>query len=284
MAGWRRVPVEGGVMLVAPDAGAGVIRIRSRIPLRPFRVVLEEYARQGIGGAALDLSASPVSFATDEGEYAALFELASPPGDRRVACVVGLVVGDESMAIVDGRTVRDDARADLRERVEALTRSFCLGLGSDRWRRYFYTPPFGWQAIERPRAECWLAPGFPKNPGTITVFHARPELPSRPIAQHRRLFEDLTSEWGTPHEARPITTKNGLAGDTVMFQTTIDGERRRAANVGFADGRYVYFLRLETDEAHLEPNTNAFVQMLETVDALPTPRVDAAAAVHWSDE
>jgi hypothetical protein len=271
-------------MLIAPDPADGVIRIRSRAPLRPLRLVVEDYARQGIGGARLDLVGTPKSFATDEGEYAAVFELAASPGGSTVGCALGVVVGDDHIALVDGRTLRVEARPELRERVETLARSFCLGLGSDRWRRYFYASPFGWQGLERPRADVWLAPGFPRNSGMISVFQARPELPSRPIAQHRRLFEDLTSEWGAPEEARSIATKSGLAGETVTFQATFNGNRRRAANVGFADGRYVYFMRLETDEAHLDPNTNAFLQLVQSVEALPAPRVDAAAAIHWSDE
>ncbi len=283
LAGWTRLNADGGVMLVPPDQSIGFIRIRAREPLRPIAAIIEAYARLGLGGGAVALVRPPRILTTDEGEYAAVFEL-SQVDERPLRRTVGVVFGDEHTATIDGRVALAEEAPRFADLVERLTLAHALGLGGDRWRRYFYTPPSGWGGLERHRADVWLAPGYPRNSGTITVFHARPPQRTRPLQQHARIFEDLTHEFaGSETPPQPIQTTAGMVGQVVRFEAQIDGSLRRAANVGFADGRYLYFLRLETDETHREVNTTAFLRVARSIEALPWPRQDLGALVHWSD-
>jgi hypothetical protein len=117
------------------------------------------------------------------------------------------------------------------------------------------------------------------------VFHARPEHATQPTMPHSKLFEELTSEYSAagPSEPRPVQTDSGLVGQSVFFEAVIEGVVRRVANVGFGDGRYVYVMRLETDDAHKDANTDAFMKVFRTVESLPWPRQDLEALVHWTD-
>jgi hypothetical protein len=285
LAGWRRMTVDGGVMLVPADPTTGFFRIRAREALRPLSHVVADLLRPGLGGLPAELSGAPRVVATDEGEFAALVEFHAKSGERELRRHVGIIFGDEHIAIVDGRVAHADQFDFFRDIVERLTTSYCMGLGGDRWRRYFYRPPRGWDGVERHRADVWLPPRYPKNPGMITVFHARPEQTTRPMLQHGKLFEELTSEYGKvgPGEPQPIQTESGMVGQVVQFQATLGGALRRAANVGFSDGRYVYLMRIESDDEHKDANTEAFLGMVRSVKSLPWPRQDLGVLVHWSD-
>lgn len=285
LAGWRRIIVEGGVMLVHPEPSVGFIRVRAREPLRPLPQVLAECVAAGIGGLPAELVDKPRVVGTNEGEFAALAELVARAEGRELRRYLGLVAGDEYAAIVDGRVARADEFARFADLVERMTLAHSMGLGSDRWRRFYYRPPRGWDGVARHRADVWLAPDYPRNPGMITVFHARPERATRTTVQHARLFEDLTAEFGVtgPSEPTAIQTASGLMGQTVFFEGQTALGVRRVANAGFADGRYAYVMRLETDDAHREVNTDAFVKVYRSVEALPWPRQHLDALVHWTD-
>ncbi|MCE9573424.1 MAG: hypothetical protein K8W52_09720 [Deltaproteobacteria bacterium] len=284
LVGWRRVVVEGGVMLVPPD-GAGVIRIATREPLRPIGVVMAELARHGLGGRPVAPIAPARAFVTEEGEHAAVFGLRATGEPRVLERHVGVVFGDAHVAIVDGRVgeAADFARyADL---VERITRAWCMGLGADRWRRYYYHPPAGWAGLSRHQGDVWLAPGYPARNATISVFHARPERSTRAIEQHGRLFEHLTSEYVPlgPSAANPLRADSGLIGEIALFEARHGAGVQHAANVGFTDGRYTYLLRLESDAATLDEATTMFRRVYESIEPVPRASVDLSTLVHWSE-
>jgi hypothetical protein len=283
LAGWRRTVVDGGILLVPPDGASALIRVHARLPLRPVRAVLAEYARAGLGGAAAELAAPPRAVSTDESEYAVLAELGvARPELRRF---LGIILGDAHMAVIDGRVASAELVPEVGELVERITVTWCLGLGGERWRRFYYHPPPAWAGLERDRADVWLAPTYPLNSGTISVFFARPQQATRAMEQHARMFEKLTAEYGVagPSPPRPVRARSGLLGEVVTFQTTINGRLRHAGNVGFTDGRHVYLLRLETDDEHRAENIAVFQRVVESVEPLPMPSRDLGGLVHWSE-
>ena len=280
LAGWRRVTIENGVMLLPPDPGTGVIQLRHRQPLRSFADLVAHTTNVAIGGQAMKLIAPPRAITTDEGEYGAIVQL----GSDKVRRSVGVVYGDEAMSTVDGRTAAADKFELYAEMVDKLTQSLALGLGTDRWRRFRYQPPKGWDGFARFRSDVWLAPGFPKAYGAITVFHARPENESRVLVQHHKLFEELTIEFGARRgEPRPMQTRSGLVGQAVQYEATFGGEIRNAANAVFADGRYMYLVRIDTDQAHRDRHTDAFLELAASIESVPWPRQDLAGLIHWSE-
>ncbi len=284
LAGWRRRAVDGGVLLVAPDPMFAAIRIRTRVPLQPIRPLIDAMVAPGVGGAAFVETAAARAFTTDEGEHAAIVDLVARPGDAVIRRTIAVVVGDTAMLSIDGRLVRP-ADHDLTATVRGMAMASSLGLGTDRWRRYFYAAPPGWHRHERLHAEVWFAPGYPRNPGTITVFHARPSGQRASAAQHANIFEKIAAEYGQSElvERRPAATDTGLAGELVTFRATIDGQARRATNVLVGD-RYLHLLRLETDDAHADANAAIFDEVVRSVEAIPAARShDAAAFAHYTE-
>lgn len=285
LAGWRRVLVDGGVMLLPADPSVGFLRIRHREALRPLAHVIADTLGPGLGGLPAEVVGQPRVVGTDEGEFAVLVEIAARSAQKELRRYLGVIFGDEYLAVVDGRVARAPDFERFRDLVERLTLSHCMGLGGDRWRRFNYQPPRGWDGVGRHRADVWLAPGYPRNPGMITIYHARPEQSTRPMLQHGKLFEELTTEYAAvgPSEPKAVQTDSGLVGQTVFFEARIGDQLRRAANVGFSDGRYVYIMRLETDDPHKDVNTEAFTRVFRSVESLPWPRQDLGALVHWTD-
>jgi hypothetical protein len=283
LAGWRRVPIENGMQLQPPDGVLGLIQIRHRQPLRMLTDIREHFERTTIGGAPTRPLDAPRAITTDEGEYGALLSFVTTSGPERRRNV-GVVWGDEWMSTIDARCASAQHFELFAAIVEHLLVSLALGLGTDRFRRYFYTPPTNWSGLQRFRCDAWLAPGFPINDGIISVFHARPEGESRPRMQHHRLFEELTSEYGARRgEAQPIHTRSGMVGEVATYATAIGPDERHAGNVVFSDGRHHYLLRIETSALHRAANTEAFLRVVDSVEALPWPRSDLAGLVHWSD-
>jgi hypothetical protein len=279
-AGWRRVAIERGVMLMPSEPDIGVIQLRHRQPLRPLRSLLSHLTGVPVGGSPMRLSAPPRAITTDEGEYGALIRLEGGAARR----TVGVVFGDEWLATVDARVAALDRFAMFDEAAERLTMSLGLGLGADRWRRPWYRPPAGWSCVQRVRCDLWLVPGFPRVHGAISVFHARPEQETDVLVQHHKLFEALTREYvARRSEPRPVQTRSGRAGKTLDYDVRFGGLVREAADVVLADGRFLYLARLETDLEHRDRHTAAFLELVDTIEPIPRARQDLSGLVHWFD-
>jgi hypothetical protein len=284
LAGWQRRPVEGGVLLVPPPPMLGAVRVCTGRPIRPARDVVQDIVRPGFAGAAFEPAGAARAFTTLEGEHAALFELVARAPAFEVRRAIAIVYGDESCVTLDGRVARP-ADYDITGRIESMARELSLGLGSDRWRRFFYTPPAGWHRLARFQSDLWLAPDYPRDSGRITVFRARPVEPRTPLAQHAHLFEELTAEYkeAGPLDRQPLQVASGLAGERVSFRATIDGKPRLATNVVLADRRHVHLLRLETDPDHVTDGAQAFGRVVSSVEPIPSPGQKAEAFDQWSE-
>lgn len=284
LAGWSRRLAVGGVVLVPPDAPAarGLIRIHDREPRRPLAAIVARLGSGGAAGSDFTLSDGPHPLVTHEGEHAAFVECRLRGAAAEVQRSVGIVMGDEHFAIIDGR-VDDPARFQrFHDVVLALTWSYSLGLGTNRWRPFHYQPPAGWRGLGRVRSEVWLAPSFPRRRGTITVFHARPLTASATARQHRALYEDLTSEVRREGEARPAApSRHGLTGLTADLR----GDDVAITNVAFEDDRYVYLLRMEADEASDVETRRAFAEVAASARPIPRPAPEATTpASLWLDD
>ena len=284
LSGWQRWSCEGGILLVAPDPALGVIRVRTGVPLGPLRQAADATARSEPEGATAMPCGAPRALVTSEGEHAAVFEYAVRAGGLEFQRAVAVLLGDHELTTIDGRAFRPEGH-DIADKVAALATGFSLGLGFDRWRRFYYAPPAGWHRVARYRAEVWLAPRYPRDPGVITVFHARPIEPRTPVAQHTRLFEELTAEYGRsePLERQAVKLATGLTGERMTFRAAVDGRTRLATNVALGDSRYLHLLRLETDDVHLTANAPIFGRLVTTVEPIPNPTKQAATFDQWSE-
>jgi hypothetical protein len=230
----------------------------------------------------------PHGLTTAEGEYAALLHETSGAGtDHPVQRTLAYVAGDASYALIDGTTRTPALFAHFRQATQALAYSHCLGLGSDRWRRYFYDPPAGFQAIDRGRVVTWVSPETARTGVMIRAFDARPARTTSPALQFRRLFEQLPREFGElqPTVPIPVTNEHGLHGEIVTY-TGPDRQSGRVMKVTdavLADARYIYFLRLIVDEVALERYGEPFVAMVNSVRPLPIPERDVDVLIHWSE-
>ncbi len=271
LEGWTRLFVPDGVLLIHPDPSVGRIRIAERQPIRTLRSLVERLRHELPPGSRFELLDGPRPIETAEGEYAALVVGQIRSGDLVLERDLGVAIGDEHCTIVDGRVERAASFASFRGMVEQLTVNTCLGLGALRWRRYYYDPPAGWQGLARPRSDVWLAPGHPRNPGMIHVFHARPSSTNDATVAHHLLYE--MAPRGFVREAQPeeATARSGLRGQSATFHA----DAIRMINVAFEDDRFLYPLRLETDHANEVENQKAFQAVADSVRPLPRPRAAA---------
>jgi hypothetical protein len=289
-AGWRRVAMGDGVVLVAPDRqGAGRIRIRPQVaPLRAMRAVFAELlARPPSREGRVEID-GPHGMTTAEGEYGAFVHEVSGAGTTRpVQRTLVYIAGDASYALIDGTTGTPALFAHFRQATQALAYSQCLGLGSDRWRRYFYDPPEGWRAFDRGRVVTWVSADTPRSGVLIRVFDARPARTTSPALQFRRLFEQLPREFGDvqPTVPIPLTSAHGLRGELTTFTgpDRQSGRVMKASDAVLADARYIYFMRMLVEESALDRHAGTFLAMVNSVRPLPVPEPDVDVLIHWSD-
>jgi hypothetical protein len=279
--GWTRAPAVNGVVLTPPPGVIARIRLHDREPPRPLRALVAALGTNLPAGARFELVDGPRPLVTVEGEHAAFLSGVVRLGEAEVQRTVGVIITDERFAIVDGQVETRAHFDEVRRIVETLTRGYCLGLGAPRWRSTFYTPPPGWQGLPRVRAHLWLAPGYPRPPATIQVFHARPRLYTPAVAQHRLVYEDVGADLArvaAPTPAPP--TRSGLNGQTAEFAR----DSSRVINIAYEDKRYIYLLRLETDAAHRAAHLPIFHAVAQSLAPVPDPASAEPAAIgHWLD-
>jgi hypothetical protein len=269
---WRRFLVDGGVLLVPPEADEGRICVRERQPRVRLKTLVDDAL--AAAGALAELSAPPRPLVTIEGEAAATFSVTERHGALVCERTLGIVFGDESFTVIDGRAERPELFAHFAQLVEALTCDLALSHGSDRARRVRYSPPAGWQGVERVRSDVWLAPDHPRAPGMIIVFRARPTrlVDDAGARLQARLYEDLTVEHRETGEREPLMTAQGLEGELAHFSRVGATHEQRVAEA-VLDGGWIRFrLRLVSDSEHVERDLATFASVIESVRPLPEPR------------
>jgi hypothetical protein len=235
LAGTHRWLSGGDSVFELPEGpAAGHVRVHARTPLRPLHAIVAEIFQQTPGARLI----APRGLTTAEGEYAAVFGVATATQER----AVGFVVGDEHMSVIDGVARLPERFALVRRAVVEAARATCLGLGADRRRWYFYAPPPGWTGIRRAHATEWLPPDVGASRATLTVLDARPARPTRAELAHRRTFDGLPAYLADvpPSPPVPVVAGGGARGEIVVRAAA----PLARADATVRDGRWLYELRL----------------------------------------
>src|SRR6185503_19621441 len=91
------------------------------------------------------------------------------------------VYGDDFHVLIDGVTRAPERFAAFSRGVRELVDVYPLGLGEHRYRRFFYTPPTGWQGLARGMVTEWYPLDYPARWASLVVHPAKP-LRQREIA------------------------------------------------------------------------------------------------------
>ncbi len=262
VAGWRRSFVGSDCVLTDEEgAHAGRIRIAQRVA--PLRSVEEIFA------PFLAVGERPAIAVTAEGEYAALANAL----DTTRQHTLGVVFGDDHYAEIDGVATVPARYARVRTAVEKLTHAYTLGLGSNRWRRFYYEPPPGWIGVARTRATLWIAPTAPRPYQAMKAFDARPPADNRAARQGARLFETLPQEFFVAPPSGPFVfyTPTGLQCRVLVFAGRVPNRpgTMNAIEGTVIEPRYIYPLRMECDAELLEPTMHLFERVIGSIRPLP---------------
>lgn len=265
--GWRsEAELEGLVAIHPAGREVAVLEYRERMrPLRKVRALLAE----------LDPSstlASPIErLVTAEGEYAAIATLTAPGLQRDV----GFVFGDDFYARTSLLTRSAEHFSEMTKLVRELVISDVQMLGVRR-RRYEYTPPPGWQSLARGFITDWLAPGYPGNVASLTVYPALPVeyAPAELLASMlvpRAVGAEVVAE-----KITPLGLANGLAGD--VGESTVAVDERRSVKLAcvLRDRRYAYPLEATLGDA--AAHRDEVDRVIASVQPIPQPAGTAVSS------
>jgi len=265
--GWRSEAELEGLVAIHP-AGREVAVLEYRERMRPLR-------KAGALLAELDpraTLASPIErLVTAEGEYAAFATLTAPGLQRDV----GFVFGDDFYARISAVTRSAEHFAEMTKLVRELVSSDVQMLGVRR-RRYEYTPPRGWQPLARGFVTDWLAPGYPGNVASLTVYPALPVeyAPAELLAS--MLVPRVAGSEVVTEKTSPLGLANGLAGDLGESIVAVDGRRIVTLACVLRDRRYAYPLEATLgDDAALRAELD---RVIASVQPIPQPASTAASA------
>jgi hypothetical protein len=166
-----------------------------------------------------------------------------------------------------------------------------LGLGLRR-RRIGFTPPTGWHPIPGLGLDMvFLPPNYPQTHAAITVY---PAVPVELAVHPRRFQHEHDERIGLPaqHESRSAartqrTKRNiGLEGSEWTSRRPLPNDLGEFVRylIVLRDSRYVYSTKLEAlagpqlDELH-----RVFIDMMSTIEAIPTPSADVRPLEIWND-
>jgi hypothetical protein len=294
--GWSRKWMADGFMLFPPEGrSVGGLRVQDRIrPLRTVRHLVDHAVKEG-AVFINDIQVGKLrKLVTLEGEYACIITMAGRrKGDGLpVERTLGLVFAEDFFSRVDGIMQLQEQFESFRGRIEAITRNLSLGLGAVRRRRFLYTPPAGWQGLARTFRSDWIPHDYPRDNAMIQVFHAKPftDAPKPQVAFERMLREDLGHGLQVePYEpAQPIEKHPGeLWGEITRVTGHYPGGPRMHFDLAvLADERFLYVLRLESDDAKLTEHRAVFRALVDSVRPLPAPSEQhesaASSSTHWA--
>lgn len=290
LSGWAKMPMADGIVLV-PQEGppAGGIRIHERCrPLRRFSAILTDIIA-GLPEHHTSLQIGPLQrLVTHEGEHAGLITLTAKTQDGGPAeRTIGIILGDDSYAMVDGAVIKPERFAEVRQMVQLITEGFFLGLGDQRRRRYFFTPPSGWRGLGRVHTSRYYHPQYPREPAIITVHDTRPATVTVSEVTDRLLFQDFTGglERDPPAPPTPIVARSGLAGQIVRISGHHPSGRHLAfVQATLVDSRFSYTIVLETTVEALPKHLPTLTEMALSIVPVPPRKTQSASAlIAWAD-
>ncbi len=280
MTEWRRTFSAGDVALVPPQGPeVGIIRVRQHLPGRPALKKIVAAVHAESPGATVE---GPLLLVTAEGELGAVVNLVEERRQRTTA----VIFGDDFYAQIDGKVHQREHFAVFRQAVAKLAHGHCMGLGTDRWRRFYYEPPPGWTGVARPRETLWIAPSCPRTHQIIRVYDARPPRAGLAERQRRQLIESVAAEVGAerPAAAPPFRTRDGLPAEMLTYRGELPGRGRvKVSDAMVLEPRYLYRFRLECDEAAHEAAMGVFHGLITSMRPVPARKPDADVLSTWQD-
>lgn len=277
---WRRTFSGGDVVLCLPEGPeAGHIRVREQQPGRPRLRQLLEPILAAAPGASVE---GPAPLVTAEGEMAALVNLVDARHQRTTA----FIFADESYCQIDGMVTVPEHFPAFRQAVTKLTYGHCMGLGTDRWRRFYYEPPRGWTGVARPRETMWIAPSCPRLHQVIKVYDARPPRLGFAATQRRQLIESVPAEVAKvqPSPPEPFRTRDELPGEIIVYRGEMPERGAFCVVDAIAlESRYAYRFRLECDEAAYPQARVVFDELVTSMRPVPARRPDDTVLSTWQE-
>jgi len=262
VAAWRRT-FAGSDLVLSAEEGPQAARIVVSRRVAPVRPVSELFA------PFLAVGDRPAIAVTAEGEYAAIANTVDANRQR----TLGVVFGDDHYARIEGVATLPALYGRIRAAVHKLVHACTLGLGSNRWRRFYYDPPPGWIGVGRTRGALWIAPAVPRRFMVMKVFDARPPADNRAARQGARLFETLPNEFFVEPPSVPYVfyTPTGLQCRVIVFTGRIPNRPGllKAVEGAVTEARYVYPVRVECDADLLAEAMGAFERVVKSVRPLP---------------
>ncbi len=266
---WRREP--GEALVIVPPDGRGYGHIVIREGVRPLTSLA------GAPAVALaELVGDALRITTHEGEVAALTD--DDTGTRAI------IWGDDAQTELTGVASEPAGRAAIAAVVREIVLLLPLGLGLERARRFWYTPPPGWRGIARGLDAEWISAD---GAATIQVRRARPlrwSVPATRIEQflHDEQFFEFVLDEPIMQDSFTVGALRGKRGRAVG---KVHGRPRTFITIAVEDDQTVYTARLKCD-GELSAHEAIFDALVQSIEPLPKaqPRSGASAVLaHWTD-
>lgn len=234
---------------------------------------------------------------TREGELGARVVVAGLIAGRPCRQIIAATFVDDMASVLEALATREETFAQVEAWATDLARAQVFGLAV-RPRRFFYTPPPGWQALPSGLVATWYPPDFPANRTIIVVPPALPIGDRPPLA-----IEEAIAQLGGGLEVdamnrAPITWHRGLAGISAEVsgrRASVDSDpamwlHREGAYL-WGDG-WAYRMHFETtSSAGLPDVREVFTNLVRSVHPMPSAesrRIGTAFAArstqfdHWA--
>jgi hypothetical protein len=263
LSGWTWAYRDDAYVMQS-QRGTLLYRERCR-PLRSLRSILDEVS------SALG---APERLQTLEGELAAV---ASDPSGELSA---GIVIGDDFYSLLVGR-------GPLASIVRQLVEQDVHSLGVRR-RRFWFEPP-AWPGVAMLFHAVYLAPGFPRRHGMLSVMPALPRPVGEVNAEWMFAIHDLPMMKFSRDTALGTATISSAAGVNGRIQE-LRGSAAMAKTIRFLavleDATYLYPLTLDTTDEHRDEDLAVFHDVIRSIVPLPArtqPTSGASALAYFSD-
>jgi hypothetical protein len=286
VVGWSVDALPMGIHMthpLGPKVATISYRERARPLLRVGAIVRDILARTPRW--VTEQIGSPERLVTVDGEHAALVTVLGKQDGLEAQRDLGFVFGDDFFSSVGGLCFVPELRAELTGLVRDLTRADTHYLGVRR-RRFEYDPPEGWNPVATTGfAVDWLAPEFPRDRTTLTVYAACPQKVAKEISF--QTFDSFLEESGQPVKSRRTVETvelQGLSGQIV--ESVSERLVRRIALL--RDATYVYPIGISTASPlpHDHPHWDVLAKLVRSAKPIPEASGEKPVSgliTHWVD-
>jgi hypothetical protein len=277
--GWLR-SAGANVVTLRPPEGGGHVRYHERLPPARFTSIVAELLAADPGFEVRELG-TPARAVTTDGELAAWTTVGGVVDGNPAVRFIGAVFVDEFVAALDAVALSPAAERTVLYTARELLVGASFGLGVRR-RRFFYTPPAGWQGLPSGLTATWHHPRFPRHAAVIVVPAAEPCADPAHVVAERFVGDE---------EARgfiasgPLTLETVAAAGLAAVRVGYAGSWRAGAPPATleafiaTDGRYRYVVRLESRALEaLEADRQTARAVAASVRPLPAHGAGAPAS------